>query len=89
MDLGLKDRVVIVAASSQGIGKATAEAFAAEGCKLAVCARSTQSLRLLAANIAGKHRVPVHCEGLDVTDAGAEFLAAFKELIENPVGLVV
>src|SRR5512147_592794 len=81
MDLGLKDRVVIVAASSQGIGKATAEAFAAEGCKLAVCARSTQSLRLLAANIAGKHRVPVHCEGLDVTDAGAvrQFVANVAE----------
>ncbi|MBZ5629075.1 MAG: SDR family oxidoreductase [Acidobacteriia bacterium] len=71
MDLGLKDRVVIVAASSQGIGRATAEAFAAEGCKLAICARSTQTLRLLAATIAGKHHVPVHCEGLDVGDAAA------------------
>jgi 3-oxoacyl-[acyl-carrier protein] reductase len=38
MDLGLKNRVAIVAASSQGIGKATAEAFAAEGCRLAICA---------------------------------------------------
>jgi 3-oxoacyl-[acyl-carrier protein] reductase len=71
MDLGLKDRVAIVAASSQGIGRATAEAFAAEGCRLAMCARSTQTLRLLAGQIASKHKVPVHCEGLDVTDAGA------------------
>ncbi len=71
MDLGLKDRVVIVAASGQGIGRATAEAFAAEGCKLAMCARSTQSLRLLAGTIAGQYRVPVHCEGLDVGDAAA------------------
>ena len=30
MDTGLKNRVAIVAASSQGIGRATAEAFAAE-----------------------------------------------------------
>ncbi len=71
MDLGLKDRVVIVAASSQGIGRATAEAFAAEGCKLGICARSTQILRALAGEIAVKHRVPVHCEGIDVTDAAA------------------
>jgi 3-oxoacyl-[acyl-carrier protein] reductase len=71
MDLGLKDRVVIVAASSRGIGQATAEAFAAEGCKLAICARSTQSLRSLAATIAAQHHVPVHCEGLDVADAAA------------------
>ncbi len=78
MDLGLKDRVVIVAASSQGIGRATAEAFAAEGCKLAICARSTQTLRSLAGEIAGKYRVPVHCEGLDVTDA-----AAVHTFVEN------
>jgi len=71
MDLGLKDRVVIVAASGQGIGRATAEAFAAEGCKLAICARSTQSLRLAAGTMAGQYRVPVHCEGIDVGDAGA------------------
>jgi len=71
MDLGLKDRVVIVAASGQGIGRATAEAFAAEGCKLAICARSTQTLRLLAGTIAGKHRVPVHSCGLDVGDPAA------------------
>jgi 3-oxoacyl-[acyl-carrier protein] reductase len=81
MDLGLKDRVAIVAASSQGIGRATAEAFAAEGCKLAICARSTQTLRSLAASIAGKHHVPVHAEGLDVTDAAAvrQFVANVAE----------
>ena len=81
MDLGLKDRVVIVAASGQGIGRATAEAFAAEGCKLAICARSTQSLRLAAGTIAGKHKVPVHCEGLDVRDAAAvrQFVANVAE----------
>ncbi|MGZ4818393.1 MAG: SDR family oxidoreductase [Terriglobales bacterium] len=81
METGLKDRVVIVAASAQGMGRATAEAFAAEGCRLAICARSTQSLRLAAASIAGKHRVPVHCEGLDVADAGAvrQFVASVVE----------
>jgi 3-oxoacyl-[acyl-carrier protein] reductase len=81
MDLGLRDRVVIVAASSQGIGRATAEAFAAEGCKLAICARGTQMLRALAAEIAGRHRVPVHCEGLDVTDSAAvrQFVAKVAE----------
>ena len=81
MDSGLKDRVVIVAASGQGIGRATAEAFAAEGCKLAICARSTQSLRLAAGTIAAKHKVPVHCEGLDVRDAAAvrQFVANVAE----------
>jgi 3-oxoacyl-[acyl-carrier protein] reductase len=45
MDLGLKNRVALVAASSQGIGRATAEAFAAEGCRVAMCARNSQTLQ--------------------------------------------
>src|SRR5207247_11048056 len=45
METGLKNRVAIVAASSQGIGRATAEAFAAEGCRVAMCARNSQTLQ--------------------------------------------
>ena len=48
MNLGLKDRVALVAASSQGIGRATAEAFAAEGCRIAMCARNQQTLQAAA-----------------------------------------
>ncbi len=40
MDLGLKDRVAIVAASSQGLGKAVALGLAREGAKLAICSRN-------------------------------------------------
>ena len=40
MDLGLKDRVAIVAASSTGLGKAVALGLAREGAKLALCART-------------------------------------------------
>ncbi len=36
MDLGLKDRVAVVAASSKGLGKAVALGLAAEGAKLAL-----------------------------------------------------
>lgn len=39
MDLGLRGRVGLVAASSAGIGRAIAAALAAEGMKLVVCAR--------------------------------------------------
>lgn len=45
MDLGLKDRVAIVAASSQGLGKAVALGLAREGAKLALCARTESTLR--------------------------------------------
>ena len=44
MDLGLKDRSVIVAASSDGIARAAAEKFAAEGAKVAMCSRDAAKL---------------------------------------------
>jgi len=39
MDLGLKDRVALVAASSQGLGKACALELAREGARVVICAR--------------------------------------------------
>jgi 3-oxoacyl-[acyl-carrier protein] reductase len=45
MDLRLKDKVVLITGSSRGIGLATANAFAAEGCRLALSARSADALR--------------------------------------------
>lgn len=71
MEMGLKNRVAIVAASSQGLGRATAEAFAAEGCRLAICARNQQSLNAVAEKIRGEYKAEVLAEPFDVTDAGA------------------
>jgi 3-oxoacyl-[acyl-carrier protein] reductase len=69
MDLGLKDRVVIVAASSQGIGRATAEAFAAEGCRVAMCARNQQTLQAAAEKIRKQYNTEVLTQAFDVTSA--------------------
>jgi 3-oxoacyl-[acyl-carrier protein] reductase len=71
METGLKDRVAIVAASSQGIGQATAEAFAAEGCRIAMCARNAQTLHAAAERIQKQHHAEVFAHPLDVTDAEA------------------
>ena len=71
MDLGLKNKVAIVAASSQGIGKATAEAFAAEGCKVAMCARNKAALAAAAEKIRKQYSAEVLDLALDVTDANA------------------
>ena len=71
MDLGLRDRVALVAASSQGIGLATAEAFAAEGCRVAMCARNLQTLQAAAEKIRKQHGVEVFAEALDVADSAA------------------
>jgi 3-oxoacyl-[acyl-carrier protein] reductase len=71
MNLGLKDKVALVAASSQGIGRATAEAFAAEGCKVAMCARNQQTLQAAAEKIRQDHRAEVFAEAFDVTNPNA------------------
>ena len=63
MDLGLKERVAIVAASSKGLGKAVALGLAAEGAKVALCARGTDELRRTAELIPTE----AYAEALDVT----------------------
>jgi 3-oxoacyl-[acyl-carrier protein] reductase len=81
MDLGLKYRVALVAASSQGIGLATAEAFAAEGCCVAMCARNAQTLQAAAEKIRKKYSAEVFAEAFDVTDSAAvsHFVAAVAD----------
>lgn len=51
MDTGLKNKVVIVCGASQGIGRATAHAFAAESAKVAICGRTEKTLQDAAASI--------------------------------------
>jgi len=81
MDLGLKNRVALVAASSQGIGRATAEAFAAEGCRVAMCARNPQTLQAAAEKIRKQYNAEVLAQAFDVTDAAAvkSFVAAVAD----------
>ena len=77
----LKDRVALVAASSQGIGRATAEAFAAEGCRVAMCARNPQTLQGAAEKIRKQYNAEVLAQAFDVTDAAAvkSFVAAVAD----------
>src|SRR5213593_2750426 len=44
MDLGLNGKVALVAAASQGLGRAVAEELAIEGANLVLCARGEQRL---------------------------------------------
>ena len=70
METGLRNRVAILAASSQGIGRAAAHGFASEGCRIAMCARNQTALRQTAEKIQQQYDVPVLAEAFDVTDAG-------------------
>ena len=54
MDLGLKDKVAVVGASSKGLGKAIALGLAEEGAKVTICARDEDTLEETAAEIREK-----------------------------------
>lgn len=84
MDTGLKNRIVIVAASSQGMGRAAAEAFAAEGACVALCARNEDTLAAAAEEIRRKHGARVLAQPLDVIDG--EAVARFVELVAREFG---
>jgi len=86
MNLGLKGKVALVAASSQGIGRATAEAFAAEGCCVAMCARNQQALQSAAEKIRQDYKVEVIAEAFDVRDAAA--VKRFVAQVANTFGSV-
>jgi len=65
MDLGIKDKVAIVAASSKGLGRATALGLAKEGVKLTICARDKDTLIETANSIISETSVdvlPVVCD---------------------------
>lgn len=62
MELGLRGRVALVCAASQGLGKAAALGFAREGAHVVICSRQRKPLHLTAEELraaAGDHQIQV------------------------------
>ena len=68
MNLGLRGKVALVAASSKGLGRAVAEELAAEGAHLVICARGQQALEEAAESIRQRSPVKVVDVAADVSD---------------------
>jgi 3-oxoacyl-[acyl-carrier protein] reductase len=67
MDLGLREKVAVVAAASKGLGRAVAEELGAEGADLVICARSADALYAARDEIARGTGVKVHAVVADVS----------------------
>lgn len=67
METGIRDKVAIVAAASQGIGKAIARALAEEGARVAICARTERTLKATAQEISSATGAEVFAMPIDVT----------------------
>jgi len=80
MDLGLRDRVALVTAASQGLGKAIALGLAEEGAKVVICSRSGQRVKATADEIRRKTGAEVHAFVADVRK-----LSYVKALVKKTV----
>jgi 3-oxoacyl-[acyl-carrier protein] reductase len=67
MDLGLRGKVALVAASSAGLGRAVAEELAREGTDLVLCARGEERLSKVAEAIRAETGVRVEALGADLS----------------------
>jgi 3-oxoacyl-[acyl-carrier protein] reductase len=97
MDLEMKGKGVIVTGASRGIGRSIALAFAAEGAKLAICARGEEGLAKVAEEIKGKG-AEVHTAACDVgdekqlgtfLDGAAKALGRVDVMVNNPSALAL
>lgn len=82
MDLGLKNKTALVTGGSHGIGLATAQALAVEGCNIILVARNAERVLQAADSIKKTYGVRTHTGIFDVTSDGkAE--ALFQLLISS------
>lgn len=83
MDLGLRDRVALVVAGSKGLGRAVAMELAAEGARVAICARGAEALN---ATVAGIGAAGGRAMGLVADVSKPDDLAALVAGVEASLG---
>jgi 3-oxoacyl-[acyl-carrier protein] reductase len=89
MDLGLKGRVALVAAGSKGLGRAVALELAAEGARVAICARGRAAIDTTVAELRA-HGVEAQGFEADVTQvADLERVVAGTESSLGPIDILV
>jgi len=71
MDLALKDKVVMVAASSKGLGFGIAEAVAQEGARVSLASRTAEDIERAAADLRERFGVDARGYTFDAKDAAS------------------
>src|SRR5205807_3430637 len=92
MDLKLAGKTALITGSSKGIGRATANAMAEEGCNVVLVARTAADLKAAQAEIARKSNVRVDVFAADLSDSANvdKIAAAFPgvDILVNNAGAI-
>lgn len=86
MELGLKDKVIMVAGGSKGLGFAIAKACAADGARIALASRDTANVNAAAARLRSDYGVDVVGHSVDMASAAA--IAAWIEAVTARFGRI-
>jgi NAD(P)-dependent dehydrogenase (short-subunit alcohol dehydrogenase family) len=86
MELGLKDRVVVITGASRGIGAATARALAVEGAKLVLVSRDAAALGTLQGGLATETEI-IACD-LNEPEVAARIVERARTRFATIDGLV-
>lgn len=78
MHIDLSNKRVIVTGASRGIGRAIARAFAAEGARVAICARTAADLEAAGTDLQSRGASDVIARAVDVTDT-----AGVRQFVED------
>jgi len=89
MDLGLRGRTAVVGGATSGLGRASAEALAAEGCDLLIWSRRADALSAVADVLRKDHGVRVESVAADAADAGAAASVAEAAATLGPIDILV
>ena len=82
MDLGIRGKTALVAAASDGLGKAVALRLAAEGANIIICARNEERIRAALAEIELANP-DVQCEGFATDLGSAEDIERLGEQLKD------
>ena len=89
MELGLRGKTAVVGGATSGLGRASAEALAAEGCNLLIWSRRADALAGVAADLQGRHGVEVAHVAADATRSDAAETVAAAAARIGPIDIVV
>jgi 3-oxoacyl-[acyl-carrier protein] reductase len=89
MDLGLRGRLAVVGGATAGLGRASADALAAEGCDLLIWSRSAERLASTASELHDAHGVRVESVAADAADPAAARAVADAASAVGPVEILI